>query len=63
MSPVEQAGSVSFLHKTKKTLDFLVRRRLLKYLTPIHFLPSLVPVSFFLTVLYLVHCLCLCLIF
>ena len=45
MSPVDQAGPVSFLHKTKKTLDFPLWRRLLKSLTLIHFLPSLVPVS------------------
>ena len=59
MSPVDQAGLVSFLPKTKKTLDFPVFCRLLKCPTPLHFLPSLVPVSFFLTVLYLVHCICL----
>ena len=47
MSPVDQAGSVSFLRKTKKTLHFPVCCRLLKCPTPLHFLPSLVPVSFF----------------
>ena len=52
MSPVDQAGPVSFLNKTKKTLDFPVWR-LIKRLTHIHFLPLLVPVLSFFTALYL----------
>ena len=52
MSRVDQAGLVSFLRKTKKTLDFPVCCRLLKCPTPLHFLPSLVPVSDLLAALY-----------
>ena len=52
MSPVDQAGLVLFLRKTKKTLDFPVCCRLLKCPTPLHFLPSLVPVSDLLAALY-----------
>ena len=52
MSPVDQAGLVSSLRKTKKTLDFPVCCRLLKCPTPLHFLPSLVPVSDLLAALY-----------
>ena len=52
MSPVDQAGLVSSLRKTKKTLDFPVCCRLLKCPTPLHFLPALVPGSDLLSELY-----------